>query len=705
MDNYIQYCMPTALLENNEFHQMYNGHRGVWTMLKISIISVVAVCVFVSCTDPSVERKLSVPVLFSDRMVLQQGRDLLIWGWAKPGREVEVKFRQQNVSAGVNADARWKVVLKPENAGSPDSLIIGSGDEKLVFHDVLVGEVWLCSGQSNMEMPLTGFLPGDPIRDSEKEIENANYPNLRLFTVKRDISFTPKNDCTGQWQTCNPQTAKWFSATAYFFGRMIHKELNVPVGLIHSSWGGTPVQSWMDIKHLSAFSEFDSVLKDIRASETKIKILEDWLDQRSKIVVDNEKDDKWASLNFNDAQLADPAFDDREWETMELPRTWETSELGQFDGVLWFRKKVDLPIEMMDTDLKLELGPIDDMDISYFNGVIIGETQKEGFWKMNRIYTIPGNLVKEKDNVIAVRVMDHQGGGGIFGEREQMKIYNDAKPDRKLMVAGDWKYLPVAEYRGGTFYLFDIETRQYYQRPKLPVALGPHTPTTLYHAMINPLVPYAIQGAIWYQGEANTGNPKQYTYLFPALIDNWRTAWEQGDFPFYFVQIAPYDYGIGTHSQELREAQMKTLQVAHTGMAVTVDIGNPENIHPANKQEVGRRLALWALAKTYGKDVVFSGPLYRSMETAGNTIILSFDHVNGGLISKRKEPDHFLIAGSDRIFKKAYAVIRDSVVVVSHPAVTDPVAVRYLWDNTSDASLFNKAGLPASSFRTDDWED
>ena len=674
-------------------------------MIKILFVSVFALWIFVSCTAPSAEQKLSVSVLFGDHMVLQQNQDVAIWGRAKPGRQVEVKFRQQNVSAEVDEKADWKVVLKPERAGGPDSLIILSGDEKLVIHDVLVGEVWLCSGQSNMEMPLTGFLPGDPIKDSEKEIENANYPNLRLFTVKRDVAFSPKNNCTGQWQTCNPQTAKWFSATAYFFGRMIHKELNVPVGLIHSSWGGTPVQSWMDSEHLSEFSEYDSILKDIRSSVTKIKALEDWLDQRPKIEVDDSKDDKWSILDFKDAQVARPGFDDRDWHSMELPGTWESSDLGQFDGVVWFRKKVDIPSEMANHDLTLELGPIDDMDITYFNGVKIGELQKEGFWKTDRVYTIPQNLIKEKDNVIAVRVLDNQGGGGIFGDPGQMKIFINDAPEKIITVAGSWKYLPIAEYRSGEFYLFNIASQQFYERPQLPVALGAHTPTTLYNAMIHPLVPYTIQGAIWYQGESNTGNPGQYAYLFPAMIKNWRKVWGQGDFPFYFVQIAPYDYGEETRSQELREAQMRTLQVANTGMAVTLDIGNPENIHPANKQGFGRRLALWALAKTYDRDVVFSGPLYRSMEIAGNRIILSFDHVNGGLIGKGRKPDHFLIAGNDRSFKKGDAAIRDSVVVVSHPSITDPVAVRYLWDNISAASLFNKAGLPASSFRTDNWEE
>jgi len=645
------------------------------------------------------------PAVFSDHMVLQQGQNIALWGRAKAGQTIEVHYRQQTISTEVDADGRWRTSLKPESPGDPDSMIIRCGDEQLIFDNVLVGEVWLCSGQSNMEMPLTGFLPGDPIMNSEKEIEQANYPQMRMFTVKRDVAFSPKDDCAGQWQVCTPMAARYFSATAYFFGRTIYRELNVPVGLIHTSWGGTPAQSWMDARYLSAFSEFDSVLKKIESARDQVRTLDNWLGQCPQIQVDDAKENKWAILDFKDEGVAARDFNDQAWKMMDLPKTWETSEIGQFDGVVWFRRTIDLPPDMVQKDLTLQLGPVDDMDITFFNGVKIGETQQEGFWKENRVYTIPADLTRENENVIAVRVMDHQGGGGIFGDAGQMNIYMKDDPQKVVPIAGAWKYLPVAEYRGGTFFLFETGTQQYYQRPRLAVDLGPYTPTTLYNAMINPLVPYTMRGIIWYQGESNTGNPKLYTHLFPAMIRNWRIVWKQGDFPFYFVQIAPYDYGEGTRSQELREAQMKALQVPNTGMAVTLDIGNPENIHPANKQEVGRRLALWALAKTYGKAVAFSGPLYRSMEPAGDLIILSFDYAEDGLTAKGKSLDHFQIAGKDRVFRVAEARIQGNMVVVSSQTVPEPVAVRYLWDNTSEADLFNKAGLPASSFRTDDWED
>ena len=673
-----------------------NNHWTLFLML---------IGIFFSCVPATIVQDLSLPALFGDHMVLQRNKNIVVWGWAEPGQEVAVHFRNQSVSVQAGKDTRWQIVLKPEDTGGPDSLVVRCGAEKHVYSDVLVGEVWLCSGQSNMEMPLTGFMPGDPIQDSENEIANANYPDLRMFTVKRDVSFEPRDNCSGQWQQCNPQSAGSFSATAYFFGRMLHKELKVPVGLIHSSWGGTPAEAWTDYQHLSKLADFDSALKNVKASSLQVKALDQWLDRLPKRVVDDSAEDKWSQIDFKDTHLAASGFTDKNWQTMELPTIWETSEIGQYDGVIWFRKKVDIPAELLSGKLMLELGPIDDMDITYFNGVKIGETQKEGYWKVNRVYEIPENLAQEKDNIIAVRVMDQQGGGGIYGEPGLMKIYAKNKPEEIISIAGIWKYLPIAEFRGGIFYLFDIDSRQFYQRPELPAALGPYTPTTLYNAMIHPLVPYTIQGAIWYQGESNAGNPKQYTYLFPAMITNWREVWGQGEFPFYYVQIAPYDYGEWTRSYELRDAQRKTLSLTNTGMAVTLDIGNPQNIHPADKQDVGKRLALWALAKTYGKDVVYSGPLYKSIETKGNKIILLFEHADGGLKAREKGLNHFLVAGADRVFKNAVAQIKGETVVVSSPQVNAPVAVRYLWDNTSAASLFNNAGLPASSFRTDDWDE
>jgi sialate O-acetylesterase len=358
----------------------------------------------------------------------------------------------------------------------------------------------------------------------------------------------------------------------------------------------------------------------------------------------------------------------------------------------------------MNQELRLELGPIDDMDITYFNGARVGSYEADGQWRIKRIYKIPANLVQEKENIIAIRVIDSQGGGGIYGKPENMRIYPAADSNQIVDISGEWKYLPLAELRGIKFYIYDTGARSFAFRPEVKIDRGANVPTVLFNAMVNPVVPYGIRGAIWYQGEANTGNPKQNARLLPDLISAWRAVWGQGDFPFYYVQIAPYDYGANVRSQDLREAQFQTLKVPGTGMAVTLDIGNPQNIHPANKRDVGERLALWALAKDYGSKIEFSGPLYKSMKVKNDKIILSFDH-RSRLIFKNLKPGHFIIAGKDKVFKPAQARIEAGKVVVSNPEIKDPAAVRYLWDNTSEASLFNSAGLPASSFRTDNWDE
>jgi sialate O-acetylesterase len=389
---------------------------------------------------------------------------------------------------------------------------------------------------------------------------------------------------------------------------------------------------------------------------------------------------------------------------MNLPTLWENAEIGNFDGVIWFRKKIIIPDFWKNQELVLNLGPIDDMDRTYINGKLVGVHEKDGFWQTKRVYNIPRELVQTNELTIAVRVLDNQGGGGIYGKKEQLNIHL-VNTNEIISLAGNWKYLPVAEYRGSMFYIFGSDSNTYYNRPKMRIHLSQYTPTTLYNAMINPIIPYNIKGAIWYQGEANTGKPEEYATLFPLMIKNWRDDWKLGEFPFYYVQIAPYNYGEQTHSELLRESQLKSLAAPNTGMVVTLDIGNPQNIHPGNKKDVGERLAFWALAKTYSKKLNFSGPIYRYMKVQKNKISLAFDYAKNGLLIKELNGDNnFEIAGKDKIFKKAMVKIIGTKLVVFSNEVKNPVAVRYAFTNTSEATLFNQEGFPASSFRTDDWE-
>lgn len=666
--------------------------------IKLFVLMVGVICATSFATE--------LPALFADNMVLQQNSNAKFWGKAIPGHVININASWgKEAFAKTDANGKWMCDLPTPSAGGPYTITIHDVDSTIELKNVLIGEVWFCSGQSNMEMPLQGWPPHDVIQNSDQEIEQANFPNIRLFTVARNASLTLQEDVTGTWQECNPETAKTFSATAYFFGRKLYKELNVPIGLIHSSWGGTPAQAWMDKDHLQAYANYKAQVDQIDASIDKVALQQAWLAKIPQISVNpNDGDDKWAKLNFNDQQIPSTNFDDSKWQVMTLPKFWEQSAIGQFDGVVWFRKNVDLRALPADKELVIELGPIDDMDETYLNGVKIGSHMKEGFWEAERKYKIPANLVKKGENTIAIKVVDNQGGGGIYGTPGEMKIYTQENPDVVVPLAGDWKYLPIAEYKNARFYVFNIEKQQFYERPKVPVESNPDNPTTLFNGMVHPVVPFTIKGVIWYQGEANVNNPKQYESLFPDLIKNWRDVWGEGDFPFYFVQIAPWNYGESSESQMLRDAQRKALKLKNTGMAVTVDIGDSTTIHPADKQDVGKRLALWALAKNYNKEMVFSGPLYESMNIEDDKIILSFEYSDGGLMSPEGENlNNFIIAGANKKFKNAHAQIEGDHIVVSSPDIKNPVAVRYLWDNTSYGTLFNAAGLPASSFRTDNW--
>jgi len=673
--------------------------------MKQLLLIMTSLC-FTACIREIPELRLA--SLFSDNMVLQQNSQVVIWGWGTPARQVKISASWgEFVRTSVDADGKWQATINTPSYGQTHSIEITSGKISKTINNILLGEVWVCSGQSNMEMPVMGWLPNDPILNSEQEIAAANYPEIRMFTIPRTLSVNPEDTCGGVWQICSPKTVGMFSAAAYFFGRELHRELGVPIGLIHSSWGGTPAEAWTPKETIATIREFDQAMNKLDESRENISELYAWLNDLPLLPISFESDNPWMNLNFNDLHVSDPGFNDSQWKTMDLPVTFEASELGQFDGAVWYRRNITIPESWTGKELTLELGPVDDMDITFFNGKKIGGYEEDGHWQTPRKYTISGETTTTGEVNLAVRVLDIRGGGGIFGEPQQMKIYPSDKPENIIPLSGSWKYLPVAIIHARNFRLFDIPTREYYFMENMPVELGPNTPTVLFNAMISPIVPYTIKGAIWYQGESNAGNPKLYSRLFPAMIESWRNRWGQGDFPFYFTQIAPFDYdrwgGPWAKAAELREAQTKTLSLKNTGMAITLDIGDPENIHPANKQEVGRRLALWALAKDYDHDIKYSGPIYRSFEKKDNTIIVYFDYAENGLVPGPKGLNSIQIAGTDRIFSDATATIDGNRLIVKSNRVPDPEAVRYLWDNRSEASLFNNHGLPAANFRTDNW--
>jgi sialate O-acetylesterase len=656
------------------------------------------------------------PAIFSDNMVLQQKSNVQFWGKAEPGVSVVINANWgASANTIVNDEGLWKVKLKTIKAGGPYQIKIQIGDSTIVYTNVLLGEVWLCSGQSNMEMPLEGWPPQNLINNSAEEIKQANYPDIRLFNVARAVSNKPEFNCTGKWSECNPQTAAKFSAVGYFFGRELFKNVKVPIGLINSPWGGTPIEAWISSEFLGKVDEYKTVLEKVASIDDELKKLNDWVHNHPVIDISSkDADHKWENLKFGDSSCAKPDFNDTNWKIMKLPMYWEGTEVGNFNGIVWFRKKIEIPKTWIGKELVIELGPIGDMDRTYINGTLIGGIEKPGFWQQPRVYTISKELVNDSVLTVAVRVLDYGGGdrAGIWGNNDKLKIYprvsiplgKDSVED--ISLAGNWKCLPVAEFISNKFYVYKVDGEEFYSRPKLSIGISPITPTMLYNGMIAPLVSYGIKGTIWYQGESNVVQPYNYKTLFPLMIKNWRDNWGVGNFPFYFVQIAPFVYDETAKSFIIREAQFLTLSVPNTGMAVTLDIATINNIHPPDKQDVGKRLALWALSKDYNKKILYSGPIYKSMKIKKGKVVLTFDEAGKELIFKEINGEsNFIIAGKDQKFVKAVVKVNGKKLIVLSPDVKEPAAVRYEWSNTAEATLFNNEQLPASTFRTDDWDE
>ena len=635
--------------------------------------------------------QIKMPTIFGDQMVLQQKSTIYIWGWAKVGTEVTAKgsWPQAKGKTVTDSTGRWMLQMLTTAAGGPYTLEIKGEykikkhpkqDTLITYQDVYLGEVWVCSGQSNMQWPLK------QADRAEEEIKAADYPKIRLFSVKRQYSQEPLPDTEGEWVLCSPETVAGFSAVGYFFGRELHQKMKVPVGLIHTSWGGTPVEAWMSERGLQRVIEYEEEFTKINLMRAK----SDSIGAQYKIEMDRWNQAVLAKMGKHSRGQIEMEGD---WQQMQLPQLWEKGGLKDFDGSVWFKKIVEIPEAWSGKDLTLSLGPIDDMDVSWFNDMRVGGYEEQGHYNTARIYTIPATAVKAGSNLIMVKAMDTGGGGGFGGQAKDMYInVKDDPSTLSISLAGNWAYK------------IEVELTDMPPRPSMPHTIGPRAPMNLFNGMVAPLMPYGINGVIWYQGESNTNNPELYKSLFPGMIRDWRSRWNIGDFSFFFVQIAPYKYGTPLVGAKLREAQLEGLDMRNTGMVVTMDIGDPEDIHPTNKQEVGHRLALLAQNKTFGyQDVVSSGPMYNFMKIEGDKIRLYFQHTHGGLMAKGDELTHFEMAGKDKKFYPAKAVIQGESILVSSEQVAEPKAVRYGFTNTAVPNLYNGAGLPASSFRTDKW--
>lgn len=649
------------------------------------------IVLMVSCQMPQPATNIKPAKLFTNHTVLQREIPVNIWGSADPNGIVNIELNGQNQKTVSDQNGNWKATLNPMEAGGPYEMKI-IGQDTISLKNILIGEVWIGSGQSNMEMPLAGW---GQVMNFKQEIAEANYPNIHLCQVRRTIGLKPESTIpTGGWMVCTPENIVEFSSTLYFFGRKLHKELDIPIGLIHSSWGGTIIEAWMSPQSMARLPEYQKQLEQIENTTESFKKMYPGKTLESifaTMLLEREKEIHKKERGMNDpvAKWSEMNIDMSEWKTMQLPNLWENAGLPDMDGIVWFRKEVELPKAWAEKDLKLHLGPIDDIDSTFFNGIFIGT---HTVWNETREYSIPKNLVKAGKNFITIKVRDDQGGGGIYGDPALLKIsFNDKK---NISLAGQWYYRVGLDY--SELYNLGINLN------------NPNYPTVLSNAMIEPLIPFSIRGVIWYQGESNVGAAYKYRTLFPMLIKDWRERWGLADFPFLFVQLANYmerkDQPGDDSWAELREAQLMALDLPNTGMAVTIDIGDAKDIHPKNKQEVGRRLALNALKIAYSKDIVFSGPIYKSMKIYGNKIQLTFDHIADGLkISNGKALKGFSIAGFNKQFKWAKAKIEDDKVVVRHPEIDNPVAVRYAWASNPECNLVNSADLPASPFRTDDW--
>jgi sialate O-acetylesterase len=655
---------------------MYKHHRYLW--LTIFLAALLSGCSWL--TAPAKHVKLV--SLFSDNMVLQRDKPLPVWGTADPGGEVTVRIQQQSKKTKVSDNGTWQVTLDPMPAGGPHELQV-IGRETVTLKNVMIGEVWVCSGQSNMEMPVAGW---GRVLDYRKEIATADYPNIRLYQVKHTISKTPLDtvNCPG-WSACSPETVPEFSAAAYFFGRMLYSELQIPIGLVHTSWGGTVAEAWTSGPALKTMPYFVQKIAEMESTRTYTMAEYESAMAARKIKIGQ------GDAGYKNGQPVwnDPQVDLTDWQTMQLPTKWEVAGYPGLDGIMWFRKDIVIPESMLSSDVTLHLGPINDIDVTWFNGEQVGSISDAN---AHRIYPLAKSLIHSGKNSIVVRVEDIGNVGGLWAEPEQMFLAGGN--GQKIPLAGEWRCK------------IGFDTQTLGPQPQSPD--NPNQPSVLFNAMLHPLMPYAIRGAIWYQGESNASRANQYRTLFPLMIKDWRANWQQGDFPFLFVQLANFQKKQTRPEQdswaELREAQLQTLALPNTGMAITIDIGEVEDIHPKNKQEVGRRLALNALHLVYGKEIEYSGPIYTSMQVEGNKIRLHFDHVAQGLVAKdSNELKGFTICGEDKKFVWATAKIDGETIVVSSPVVAHPVAVRYAWAFNPIANLYNKAGLPASPFRTDTW--
>lgn len=605
------------------------------------------------------DAKVTLPNYLTSGMVMQQDSQITIKGSAKGGATVRIAPSwAEATSVKADRQGRFAAVIATPKAGGPYSIVLDDG-EATRLDNILSGEVWLCSGQSNMEFPVNGWTH---VMDVDHVISTAQHPDIRLLQVKKRTAFTPQDDIEanmGGWVECNSQTVADFSAVAYFYALRLRDELGVPVGVIDATWGGTPVEAWAGADAIGAAKAFGHEVKALRDNTVQKTYEEDMA--------------AWQSLLSQTGKDTDVARMHDDWATLAVPGYWEKSALPGFDGIVYCQRSFDLA--ETGKDLDLQFGMIDDEDVVWVNGTQVG--QGSGF-STPRSYRVPASLLKAKGNVVTVRVSDFEGEGGIAG------YARIGSTD----LSGEWRYKAVASMK------------EFPAKPSNPYSSS--YPTVLYNAMLSPLKDLPIRGWLWYQGCANVGRAEQYARLFPEMIRDWRRLWGK-ELPFYFVQLAgwlePKALQPESEWAALRDAQAQALSLPNTSMATAIDLGNPADIHPRNKQEVARRLAITALARDYGRDYAYAAPQCVGARTEGNSLVLTFD---GDVKPTSSAVLGFILAGSDGRWAQAHATMRDPrTVVLSSPDVKAPKAARYDWADYPNGNLYGETGLPVTPFRTD----
>ncbi|NLP15547.1 MAG: sialate O-acetylesterase [Clostridiales bacterium] len=610
--------------------------------------------------------------LISDGMVLQRDSEVMIWGKGVFEKEVRLSFLDEEYSTRVNKDGGWSIVLKNLKPGGPYDMVINHDNDEKIIKDILVGDVWVLAGQSNMQIPISRTLDL-----FEEEVKDANYPEIRQFTVPMVYDFNKPIDELngGNWIPVTPDTVYDFSAVGYFFSKKIYDKYNIPIGLLFTAIGGTPAEAWISEGSLMRFDRFREILtmcKDDSYVQGTIKSEQEYNDNwYSELYQKDEglKDIPWYSEEYRD----------NDWREIQLPGSLRGTELEPIRGAIWLRKEIDLPEHMHGKEGKLILGTVIDADDTYINGVLIGNT---GYLYPPRRYNIPKGLLKAGKNTITVRMIMTQNIGGFVDDMPYfIRVGNEQIP-----ISGTWKY------KVGCII-----------KPQAPTTFFQYKPIGVYNGMIYPLRNYSIRGVLWYQGESNTGHPYDYKELFETVINDWRKLWNNTNLPFYYVQLPNHcpwrlEPEISGWAQ-VREAQRQLLKLPNTGMAVIIDAGMYNDLHPWDKKTVGERLSLWALNNVYGEQNVCSGPIYNNMVIEGNKIRIFFDYVGSGLLIRGDRLNTFEISDRDGVFYPAEALIEDDSVVVYSKKVSNPVRVRYAWaDNPEGANLYNKEGLPASPF-------